>query len=137
MPRLYLCDRSRVAPGETHVGAAALVGLDESGDGARAGRVLDLLHARGCSRVFVEGGGVTVSAFLEANRLDCLQIAVSPILIGSGRPAIRLAPADRLRDCRRPSCRVFRMGGDILFDCRFDAAPDATAHDRPAISRII
>ena len=42
--------------------------------------------------MFIEGGGVTVSRFLEANLLDRLQIAVAPVLIGEGRPAIRLRP---------------------------------------------
>jgi diaminohydroxyphosphoribosylaminopyrimidine deaminase / 5-amino-6-(5-phosphoribosylamino)uracil reductase len=126
-PTLYMCGQSRVTPGETHVGAAAIVALDESDGGqTTAAQVLAVLHARGCARVFVEGGGVTVSTFLEANLLDWLQIAIAPVLIGDGRPAIRFAPADRLRDCRRPSYRVFRMGGDVLFDCDL-RAPDAAA----------
>ena len=44
---------------------------------------------------------MTVSAFLQANLLDRLQIAIAPVIIGDGRPAIRLAPHARLRDCRR------------------------------------
>ena len=117
-PTLYFCGRSRIAAGETHVGAATLVGVDETKNGgADMAQVLAHLRNRGCARVFVEGGGVTVSAFLEANLLDRLQITVAPVFIGDGRPAIRLAPPNRLRDCLRPPCRVFRMGGDVLFDC--------------------
>ena len=67
--------------------------------------------------MFVEGGGVTVSAFLEAGLLDRLQMAVAPLIVGSGKPAIRLEPKDVLSDCQRPAYRVFRMGGDVLFDC--------------------
>jgi riboflavin biosynthesis pyrimidine reductase len=100
--------------------------------------MLALLHARGCARVFVEGGGVTVSAFLEANLLDRLQIAVAPVLIGDGRPAIRLSPPDRLRDCRRPSYRVFRMGGDVLFDCELrGSGPATTPTPGASIVRVI
>ena len=90
-------------------------------------------------RVFVEGGGVTVSAFLEANLLDRLQIAIAPVLIGDGRPAIRLAPQARLRDCLRPGYRVFRMGGDVLFDCEMNSQTN-TAHatdSTPAVTRVI
>jgi riboflavin-specific deaminase-like protein len=125
---LYCCDRSRILDHETHVGAAAIVGLDGHADRPRAAELLDVLRARGCVRVFVEGGGVTVSAFLAANLLDRLQIAISPVLIGSGRAAIRLAPTERLSDCRRPVCRVFRMGDDVLFDCALDveARPPTT-----------
>jgi riboflavin biosynthesis pyrimidine reductase len=97
------------------------------------------LHARGCSRVFVEGGGVTVSAFLEADLLDRLQIAIAPVLIGDGRPAIRLAPHARLRDCRRPRYRVFRMGGDVMFDCELKGHQDdnGASPETPVVSRVI
>jgi riboflavin-specific deaminase-like protein len=135
---LYFCGHSRIAPGETHVGAATVIGLDESEDGGtNVAQVLKQLHARGCARVFVEGGGVTVSAFLESNLLDRLQITVAPMLIGDGRPAIRLAPPNRLRDCRRPSCRVFKMGSDILFDCDLRADAPASADTGSPISRVI
>lgn len=122
-PTLYFCGSSRIASGETHVGAATVIGIDEADDGgANVAQVLAQLRARGCARVFVEGGGVTVSAFLEANLLDRLQITVAPVFIGDGRPAIRLSPPNRLRDCLRPPCRVFRMGGDVLFDCDLSGA---------------
>ena len=44
-------------------------------------------------------------------------MAVAPLIVGSGKPAIRLEPKDVLSDCQRPAYRVFRMGGDVLFDC--------------------
>jgi riboflavin-specific deaminase-like protein len=116
-PTLYICSRSLVGPGETRLGTASIVGVDCDDASGGVVEALRLLRARGCSRVFVEGGGVTVSAFLQANLLDRLQIAIAPVIIGEGRPAIRLAPHARLSDCRRPSYRVFRMGGDVLFDC--------------------
>ena len=116
-PSLYICERSRIAPGEQYVGHAPIVGIDDAGSESPVAQVLRLLHERGCARVFVEGGGVTVSAFLEAGLLDRLHIAIAPVLIGDGRPAIRLAPHASLRECRRPVYRVFRMGGDVLFDC--------------------
>jgi riboflavin-specific deaminase-like protein len=125
VPTLYICGRSQISPGESHIGKTAIAGIDNEGPGDEAAQALRLLRARGCARVFVEGGGVTVSTFLEANLLDRLQITIAPVLIGEGRPAIRLAPQARLRDCRRPTYRVFRMGGDVLFDCELNvgAAP--------------
>jgi diaminohydroxyphosphoribosylaminopyrimidine deaminase / 5-amino-6-(5-phosphoribosylamino)uracil reductase len=137
-PTLYMCAQSRIAPGETHMGAATIVGLDTDEPGEGAGNVLRLLHARGCARVFVEGGGVTVSRFLEANLLDRLQIAIAPVIIGDGRPAIRLEPHARLRDCRRPGYRVFRMGGDVLFDCELGVHPDIPDGSPPGrVTRVI
>lgn len=138
-PTLYVCARSRIGAGETHLGHAAIVGIDDAGLEPDVLQVLNLLRARCCGRVFVEGGGVTVSAFLEANLLDRLQIAVAPVLIGDGRPAIRLAPHASLRDCRRPGYRVFRMGGDVLFDCELDAQvrPGDGTEVTPPIVRVM
>ena len=75
------------------------------------------LRARGCARIFVEGGGVTVSSFLEAGLLDRLHIAVAPLLIGEGRPASRMAPRSLLKDCMKVRPRIYRTGEDVLFDC--------------------
>ena len=133
-PTLYVCDRARVAPGESHVGAGVIAGIDHDGPGDGAAQVLGILRARGCARIFVEGGGVTVSAFLEADLLDRLQITIAPVLIGEGRPAIRLAPQTHLRDCRRPGYRVFRMGGDVLFDCNLHERADSA--DGPALGAV-
>jgi diaminohydroxyphosphoribosylaminopyrimidine deaminase/5-amino-6-(5-phosphoribosylamino)uracil reductase len=79
--------------------------------------LLRQLRARGYTRIFVEGGGVTVSSFLNAGLLDRLHIAIAPLLIGEGRPAIRMPPQLRLQDCLRLQHRVYRSGSDILFDC--------------------
>ena len=137
-PTLYCCGRSQVRAGETHVGAASIIALDESADGsASLAEIVTQLRAQGCARVFVEGGGVTVSAVLEANLLDRLQITVAPMLIGDGRPAIRLTPPDRLRDCRRPSCRVFTMGTDILFDCDLRADASGNRSSGSPVARVI
>jgi diaminohydroxyphosphoribosylaminopyrimidine deaminase/5-amino-6-(5-phosphoribosylamino)uracil reductase len=137
---LYVCGRSYAGEGETHVGRATMVAVDDSAAGLDVTEVLRLLRARGCHRIFVEGGGVTVSMFLEANLLDRLQIAIAPLLIGDGRPAIRLPARTALSDCHRPRYRVFRMGADVLFDCELGAdATDGTNQPdvQPPITRVI
>jgi riboflavin-specific deaminase-like protein len=137
---LYVCGRSYAGDGETHVGRATLVAVDDSAAGVDVTAVLHLLRARGCHRIFVEGGGVTVSMFLEANLLDRLQIAIAPLLIGDGRPAIRLPARTALSDCHRPRYRVFRMGADMLFDCELGAdASDGSNQPElePPITRVI
>jgi riboflavin-specific deaminase-like protein len=137
---LYVCSASLVRAGETHFGRAQLVAVDDRGDGLDVSAVQRILRERGCHRIFVEGGGVTVSMFLEANLLDRLQIAVAPLLIGDGRPAIRIAPRRALSDCHRPPYRVFRMGADVLFDCEVGAGSAAGADQSladPPITRVI
>ncbi len=138
---LYICCRSVIGPTDSHVGRARLVGVSDTPNGMDVGEVTRLLRARGCYRIFVEGGGVTVSMFLEANLLDRLQVAIAPLIIGNGRPAIRLPPRSALSDCRRPSYRVFRMGGDMFFDCEIKPAreddSDAGSEGPPLVSRVI
>ena len=74
--------------GESTSAVRPLVGVDEHGRTASICPGLRLLHARGCARIFVEGGGVTVSMFLEANLLDRLQMAIAPLSLAmAARPS--------------------------------------------------
>jgi len=110
---------------------------------AEAGRLrldilLERLHERGWWSVFVEGGGETVSRFLEAGLLDRLHIAIAPLVTGRGRPGLTLPARDRIADCLRPAHRVFTMGSDVLFDCdlRTAAVPASTAPSG-ALARVL
>ena len=137
---LYVCAKSLARDGrDARRPRRRSSALDEGPDGVDVGAVLRELRARGCHRIFVEGGGVTVSMFLEANLLDRLQIAIAPLLIGDGRPAIRLPPRTALSDCHRPRYRVFRMGADVLFDCEIgpDGNNAAQPDPQPPITRVI
>ena len=78
--------------------------------------VLEALRAQGLHRILVEGGGVTVSRFLQARALTRLHVTVAPLLIGSGRHAVTLPPIASLDQALRPPCRVFHLGHDVLFD---------------------
>src|SRR5690606_17231474 len=69
--------------------------------------LLESLRARGLRRILVEGGGVTVSRFLQAGLLDRLHLTVAPMIIGSGRPSIALDAIGTLDLALRPSCRRF------------------------------
>ena len=134
---VYACSRAFLRDGETSIGRAPVIALDADAPGPAAAELIQRLRDRGCFRLFVEGGGVTVSAFLEANLLDRLQIAIAPVIIGNGRPAIRLPARQALRDCTRPDYRVFRMGGDVLFDCDLRAGADPAAAQASTTRRVI
>lgn len=153
-PTLVACGASRLgrrAPGRaapggpTRHGRAELLGVPEAATGLDLAALLDALRLRGCVRVFIEGGGQTVSSFLAAGLVDRLQIAVAPFLIGDGRPAIRLPPPAQLGDCRRPARRVYRMGDDILFDFDLAAArapqlvtdPEAVADAEQRVESVV
>lgn len=118
-PTLWLCDARWRDAAVAQVGADRVLAVSKL---LRNDRTLQLacavtaLQARGLTRLFVEGGGVTVSRFLEQRCLDRLHLAVAPIIIGDGRPGLRFAGAARLADCPRPHCSVYRMGPDHLWD---------------------
>jgi riboflavin-specific deaminase-like protein len=78
--------------------------------------VLAALRTMGLRRVLVEGGGTTVSFFLQAGAIDRLHVTVAPVIIGSGPHGLTLSRIDSLEQALRPSCRVFRLGADVLFD---------------------
>ena len=118
-PTLLLCAAALAGPGERH-GQAEVVGVASAGRGLCPQAVLDVLAARGLRRVFIEGGGLTVSRFLAAGCLDRLQITVAPLIIGSGRPSITLPEIDQLGACLRPEVRRHVLGSDVLFDCRLN-----------------
>ena len=81
------------------------------------------LRARGHRRLLIEGGGITVSRFLDAGMVDRLHVTVAPLVIGSGRAAFTLAPIRTLDEALRPACRIFRLGADVLFDLDLRAPP--------------
>jgi riboflavin biosynthesis pyrimidine reductase len=87
-------------------------GLDPAG-------ILSILHDRGIRRLFIEGGAVTISRFLAAGCIDRLHLVVSPVVLGSGRSSIQLAPLASLSEAQRPEVQVFPLGQDTLFDCKF------------------
>lgn len=86
-------------------------------------QALRQLRARGIRRIFVEGGGVTVSKLIQAGAVDRLQMAIAPVLLGSGRPVLCLPEIDHLDQAIRPPVRHFIMGADILVECCLDLLP--------------
>lgn len=82
--------------------------------------IIAALAQRGVTRLFVEGGGVTVSNMLKQNCLHLLQVAAAPVLVGEGRPAIQLPGIDTMKNALRPPFQLYRMGEDVLwnFDVR-------------------
>jgi riboflavin-specific deaminase-like protein len=103
-------------PGEPHVGRAEAVPLPSGRDGIDVRDIVAELARRGLRRIFVEGGGVTVSRFLAAGALDRLHVTVAPLVMGQGIPAFALPPVAKLADGRRFGWTVHQMGADILLD---------------------
>lgn len=97
--------------------AATVIELPADSSGEISPRdVVAALRALGHRRLLIEGGGFTVSRFIDAGAVDRLHVAVAPLLIGSGHPAFTLTPIATLEQAIRPACRTFRLGEDVLFD---------------------
>lgn len=117
-PTLLLAEARRVAGSEWH-GQARVVGIEAGANGLDPQAILATLRAQGLGRVFIEGGGVTVSRFLRAGCLDRLQLTIAPLIIGSGRTGLELGAIDCLEQAIRPRVRRFELGDDLLFECVF------------------
>ncbi|HWX48609.1 MAG TPA: dihydrofolate reductase family protein, partial [Roseomonas sp.] len=87
--------------------------------------LLPMLAARGLKRIFVEGGGLTISRFLASGCLDRLHVTVAPVLLGSGIPAFTLPEAARIADGLRFDWQVRQLGQDVLFDIALHRARPA------------
>lgn len=113
---VLLVRRAGSADPDMPTGTQTLWLAPDADDGIPPAALLSALAARGLKRVLVEGGGLTVSRFLQAGALQRLHLLVAPMLIGSGRPGLCLPPIDTLAQALRPPCRVFACGADSLFD---------------------
>jgi riboflavin-specific deaminase-like protein len=118
-------------------GNADVLEVPSDGNGLKLDALLARLHALGLTSVFVEGGGATVSRFVEAGALDRLHIAIAPIVTGRGRQGLTLPARERIADCLRPAHRVFSMGGDVLFDCDLRAVAPVAAAPTGTLTRVL
>ena len=104
---------------DTHLGHAQIIGIERQGSGLDPLAILQALTQLGLKRIFVEGGGTTVSRFLQAGVLDRLQLTIAPVILGSGRAAVKLPTISDLNNSLRPHTRQFRLGADTMIECIF------------------
>ena len=127
-PRTVLACAADTPGGDTQGEAEVLRLPRNEGGGLDLPALLRALSAQGLRRIFVEGGGLTVSRFLAAGCLDRLHVTVAPVLLGSGIPAFTLPEAARIADGMRFTWGVHNLGDDVLFDIALHRA-------RPAICK--
>ena len=102
------------------LGDAEVVAAPGQGTAFDLEALVAALRRRGLRRLFVEGGGITVSRFLASGALDRLHVTVGSVFLGVGRPGVVLPGIDEIRGALRPRTRRFLMGDDVLFDCAFE-----------------
>ena len=80
--------------------------------------IVEALFKRGLKKILVEGGGTTISHFINAGIVDRIHILAAPLILGSGIPGLSLMPVDSVNEAIRPETTVHVLdGGDVLFDC--------------------
>lgn len=77
-------------------------------------KLLRELYRRGLHTVYIEGGPVTTSRFLQDRAIDVLQLHLSPLLFGSGKSAIELPRIDEVGEALRFSAFFFQPIGDTV-----------------------
>jgi diaminohydroxyphosphoribosylaminopyrimidine deaminase / 5-amino-6-(5-phosphoribosylamino)uracil reductase len=134
--RCLACPRARNIVVRAHDAVTALPpGVDEIRLPTEAGwldpnAVVEALARRGLRRILVEGGAHTISGFIDAGAVDRLHVLVAPMILGSGKPGLELAPIKSLHHALKPATRVRMLAdGNVLFDC--DLRAEAAAPVRP------
>ncbi|WP_424812751.1 RibD family protein [Roseococcus sp. YIM B11640] len=103
--------------GPARHGTAEVLRLGRGPDGGLdLPALLRTLASRGMRRLFVEGGGQTVSRFLAAGCLDRLHVTVAPMILGSGRPAFDLRCVQSIDEGLRFCWTCHAIPPDFLFD---------------------
>jgi riboflavin-specific deaminase-like protein len=125
--------RARYASVQKHV---EVVAVDLDGSRLPLATVLGLLRRFGLGRVFIEGGGITVSRFLEAGLLHRIQVAVAPKFVGAGPAAFDVDEKSRLAEQLAFHSRRFLLGPDVLFDCVLGEAGYPLLSPRRRASRV-
>jgi len=100
----------------THAKQLAVPELLDATPGVAEHALLQALRQQGLQRILIEGGGQTVSRFLQAGLVDRLQVMVAPIILGSGFAAFTMAPINHLAQAQQGRSRRFGLGQDTLFD---------------------
>ena len=108
---------------EGPAGAETLPLLCDGNDSIEPGKIIAELSRLGLSRILVEGGAETLGRFLDAGAIDELHLMLAPIVLGSGKTGLNLAPIEELDEALRPTVRTMRFkDGDMLCMCEMQAA---------------
>ncbi|MEE2888404.1 MAG: RibD family protein [Planctomycetota bacterium] len=83
-----------------------------------AATIIEALATHGIHSIFVEGGSMTCSSFLEQSMIDVLHVHVASMILGSGIPSFVLPEVTNIRSSRHLRMQHFEMDNELLFECR-------------------
>ena len=68
--------------------------------------------------IYIEGGGRTISYFMEKNIIDRIHVCLCPIILGGGRPSFIENKNISINNLKSYDPRHYQMGNDVLFDLK-------------------
>tara|TARA_B100001057_G_scaffold238364_1_gene238690 strand:- start:4750 stop:5532 length:783 start_codon:yes stop_codon:yes gene_type:complete len=68
--------------------------------------------------IYIEGGGKTISYFLNKNMLNRIHICLCPIILGGGRASFINNKYTKLTESKSYNPYHYEMGDDVLFDIK-------------------
>ena len=68
--------------------------------------------------IYIEGGGKTISYFMEKNILDRIHLCLCPIILGGGRPSFIQSKNISIKNLKSYDPKHYNMGNDVLFDLK-------------------
>jgi diaminohydroxyphosphoribosylaminopyrimidine deaminase/5-amino-6-(5-phosphoribosylamino)uracil reductase len=85
--------------------------------------ILGELLARGVHSVYIEGGALTTSRFLDEGTLDVVQVHIAPMILGSGLVSFRLPPVTDVGSSLRLAGHAFTPVDDGMMIVGAVASP--------------
>ena len=74
------------------------------------------IHDKENQTIYIEGGGRTISYFMNKNILNKIHICLCPIILGGGQPSFVPDKYIKLNNQKSFKPNHYQMGKDILFD---------------------
>jgi len=115
-PTLVLCGHDTQYENATFADHVEILPLPTATGALTPKLCLQALISRGLRRIFIEGGGQTISRFFQAGVIDHLQIAVAPVFLGAGKSGLQVPPTSDPNLAFRSRFRTYHMGDDMLYD---------------------
>ena len=122
-PTLVLCGEDIVNKTRHSAPHVEILALPSANGRIRPSDCCQTLASRGLKNLLIEGGGETVSQFVNAGTVHYLQIALAPIFLGEGKRGLQIPEVSGPNAAIRLKTLKYHMGDDVLYHWRLTKHP--------------
>ena len=122
-PTLVLCGEDIVDKTRHSAPHVEILPLPSTNGRIRPSDCCQTLASRGLKNLLIEGGGETVSQFVNAGTVHYLQIALAPIFLGEGKRGLQIPAVAGPNAALRLKTLKYHMGDDVLYHWRLTKHP--------------